>query len=463
MTKFSTPHRAGKLLNFTIALLLMVMVGCRKETFLENQENGVPTTKSVRHPETQEEIAVVERIKNLSGIMRKVLKNQDANQEIAAVIKGGYYSDESVKISDLLNYTQSPAYQTKSYKDLREKNGIKEGSFKAEYLKQMPQLIPMNDTWYFDDLVLYFPYSEMFDLPRNYTLVPGVVEADEWEGWIILDDSETTGIVNDNFAYQNPVLIITSGAEANLIMDCTTNPAWCNDPLPDPPGLNLRRVEVGWMRTKENFDRLIGFNKLNSGGNEMNFTRTSGYLHFTERGKIKDFAGPIIRIDFTRLDARNKTWIPIYTTIDPNWREDNLEQVFSCFELDGRGELKINGKLTTKVKAKVNLPGLGEVEVETNAEVQFEHVVVSEDQLFFSQPYTWNAYVGQVRNPILPNELRPIRNNRAFNLLPMPGFSFINFSSGSTRDNRYLPSGEFWSIVNLHSHVSITWPYQIIR
>lgn len=459
MTKSTAPY-VGRLVHLVIVFFFVATVGCRKEI---TQDDGVPNTKTVRQPETPEEIAIVESIKNLTGIMRKVLKNQDANHEIAAVIKGGYYSDERVKISDLLNYTQSPAYKTKSYKDLKEKNGIKEGSFKTEFQLQVPQSFLIKAPRYFDDLVLYFPYSEMFDLPRNYTLVAGVVETDEWEGWNILGDSETTCIVNDNFAYQKPVLIITSGAEANIIMDCSTNPAWCNDPLPDPPGLNVRRVSIGWMRTNDNFDRLIGFNKLNSGGNEINFRRTSGYLHFTERGRIKDFTG-VVGLNFTRLDAKNKTWLPIYTSIDPNWKEDDLQQAFSCFELDGRGELKINGKLTTKVKVKVNVPGLGEVEVETNAEVQFEHVVVSEDQLFFSQPYTWNAYVGEVRNPIKPNELRPIRNNRAFNLLPIPGFPFINFSSGSTRDNRYLPTGEFWNIVNLSAErVSITWPYQIVR
>jgi len=68
-----------------IAALLLTFA-CRKETLQENQENGVPTTKTVRYPETQEEIAVVKRIENLSEILRKVLKNRDANQEIAAVI-----------------------------------------------------------------------------------------------------------------------------------------------------------------------------------------------------------------------------------------------------------------------------------------------------------------------------------------------------------------------------------------
>lgn len=215
MTKSTAPD-AGMLVHLAFVLFFLATVGCRKEMI---QENGASTTKTVRYPETPEEIAVVERIKELSGILRKVLKNQDANQEIAAVIKGGYYSDESVKISDLLNYTQSPAYQTKSYKDLREKNGIKEGSFKAEFQQQIPQLIHIKAPRHFDDLVLYFPYSEIFDLPRNYTLVPGVVETNEWEGWNISGDSETTSIVNDNFAYQKPVLIITSGAEPDLTMD----------------------------------------------------------------------------------------------------------------------------------------------------------------------------------------------------------------------------------------------------
>jgi hypothetical protein len=218
--------------------------------------------------------------------------------------------------------------------------------------------------------------------------------------------------------------------------------------------LNLRRVEVGWIRAKTNKDKFIGFNSLNSGGNEVILTRTSGYLHFSERGKITNFAGPWVRVDFNRLDARNGTWKPWYQTIDPNWQEDNLQQVFSCFELDGRGEVKWTGKFTTKVKAKI----LGQ-EVEINGEVQFEHTAVSEDELFHAQPYTWNAYVGEARNPIKSNELKPIKNNQAFNWL----VPYVNFSSGSARDSKYLPTGEYWSIVNLGQLADMTWPYQIVR
>ena len=112
-----------------IAALLFTFA-CRKETLPENQENGVPTTKTVRYPETQEEIAVVKRIENLSGILRKVLKNRDAIREIAAVIKGGYYTDERVKISDLLNFNQSPAYKTKLYQNLKENMVLKKGHLK---------------------------------------------------------------------------------------------------------------------------------------------------------------------------------------------------------------------------------------------------------------------------------------------------------------------------------------------
>jgi hypothetical protein len=398
----------------------------------------------------------VKRIENLSDILRKVLKNRDANQEIAAVIKGGYYSDERVKISDLLNFSQSPAYKTKLYKDLKEKNGIKEGSFKAEYQKQMPQIITMSDSWYFDDLVLYFPYSEMFDLPRNYTLVPGVVETDEWEGWIILDDSETTGIVNDDFAYQNPVLIITSGASTDIRMDCTTNPNWCNDPLDPIPGLNLRRVEVGWICTKTNADNLIGFNKLNSGGNEVVIGRTDGYLRFDTDGHITEFKN-MMKFDFTRLDGRNKTWRPVYTMWDPNWVQGNHQQIMNCWEEDAKGTQEWGGKLTTTIKKKI-----AGAEVQVTGELTYKHTIKSQDKVYSQQPFSWNAYVGASRNPVHPlgYELKPIKNNAFWNYFL---FQYANFSSGSAKDKAYLPNGEYWSIVPLGDLANITWPYQIVR
>ena len=316
----------------------------------------------------------------------------------------------------------------------------------------------MNDSWYFDDLVLYFPYSEVHDLPKNFTLVPGVVETDEWEGWIILDDSETTGVVNDDFAYQNPVLIITSGAEPDLIMDCSINPAWCNDPLPPTPGLNVRRVEVGWICSKDNWDNFIGFNRLNSGGNEVMIGRTDGYLRFNTDGHITEFTN-VMRHDFTRLDGRNKIWRPIYTIWDSNWEERNTEQVMSCWEEDAVGVQEFGGKLNTTVKATI-----GVATVEVAGELTYKHTIKSQDKVSFQQVFSWNAYVASSRNPVSPlgKVLKPIKNNSGWMVLS-PWLRFVNLSNGSATDQAYLVNGESWTIVSLGDLSSITWPYQIVN
>lgn len=435
-----------------ILITISLASSCKKhDAMITEREQSI----KIRYPETAEEKQIVSRISEISDILKKVLRNKEANKEVGAIIKGGFYEDERVLIRDLLSPESSPAYQTDAVKKLN----FKKGAFKSEYNKFAPiqnNIIALNSSDdYLGDIAIYFPYSENFDLPEYITLTPALYEANEGYGFVILDDSEYRTDVNDDYAYRKPTFIITNGGDQVMC----ANPAWCNDPLPPIPGLNLRRVEIGWARTKENRDNLIGFNKNNCGGNEVAYGRGSGYLRHESNGLINDFTNLTV-LHFTRLDGRNKTWKANNNLIwDPNWKEDNNEQIFTVWEMDDDTKKEINGSITTTIKKTIN-----GADVSVTGTLGFKTTVISREPISHQQNWTWNAYVGTARNPMQPNKLKPIQNNALFNyLLGLPGILFMNFSNGEAQDTRFLPNGEAWPIVNLGYLSDITWPYQIVR
>jgi hypothetical protein len=444
-----------KLLQICAFIALFFLTACKKFDVTNNQSQ---TTKpKIRYPETAEEKQIVARISEISDILKKVCRNKDVNKEIAAVIKGGFYEDERVKIKDLLNPTTSRAYQTEEIK----KFTFKKGAFKAEFEKYAPapnsNVYLRTDNDYWGDITIYFPYSEMFDLPEYITLTPALYESNEGPGYVILDSSEFTQTVNDDYAYEHPTFIVTNGAQE---VQCV-NPAWCNRPLDSIPNLNVRRVEIGWARTNENLDYLIGIDSRNSGGNEIVAARTSGYLRYDTDGQITTFENTK-DWSFNRLDGRNKRWKPLYLLFDSDWKQDNYEQVFSFFEEDSRGEIKFSGKLETTVKAVIN-----GVTIEQKKTLSYEHTIKNEDRALVSEKFSWNAYVASARNAITPTLLTPIRNNGFFNFITsgLVGTyaGFFAFGNGAAQDTRFLPNGEAWSVINFGKAASVTLPYQIVR
>ncbi len=433
-----------------ILIAVSLAYACKKYEGISTEEE---TSTKIRYPETAEEKQIVARISEISEILKKVFKNKEATKEVSALIKGGFYEDERILIKDLLFPESSPAYQTEAIKKLN----FKKGAFRSEFYKYTQNnTITLNSTDdYFGDIAIYFPYSEMFNLPEYITLTPALYEANEGYGFVILDDTEYRTDVNDDYAYKNPTFIITYGGDQIMCSD----PAWCNDPLPPLPGLNLRRVEIGWARTKENRDNLIGFNKNNSGGNEVAYGRGSGYLRHENNGIITDFTN-IQVLHFTRLDGRNKTWKANNNLVwDANWKENNNEQIFTVWEMDDDTKKEISGSITTTIKKTIN-----GAEASVTGTLGFKTTVISREPISHQQNWTWNAYVGTARNPIQPNKLKPIQNNAFFNyLLGLPGILLMNFSNGEAQDIRFLPNGEAWPIVNLGYLSDITWPYQIVR
>jgi len=227
--------------------LALLLLSCSKNTDTLSQKENI-TSKKIRYAETAEEKQLVARIAELSEILKYVCKNKEANKEIAAVIKGGFYEDERVKIEDLLRPESSPAYKTEALKKLT----FRKGSFKEEFAKHSAaannSISTRSTDDYLGDIAIYFPYSEMFQLPEYITLTPALYESNEGDGFVILENSEYRTDVNDDYAFENPTYIVTNGAEQ---VDCT-DPAWCNPPLDPVPELNLRRVQIGWARSKVN-------------------------------------------------------------------------------------------------------------------------------------------------------------------------------------------------------------------
>jgi hypothetical protein len=414
------------------ACISLLFFACKKNVESVNQLDNLHNAYSKkREARTVEEVKIVNDIKKITPILKELYKNKNVLDEINSAIQSGYYVEEQVKLSDLLYPDNSNLYKSKTVKN--------KGLFSTEYRRLFdkmygsPSQINNNSLTgngngldgYLENfnLGIYFPYSENFIQVEinQVTLTPTQYEADFGEGFIFDHNTNnfTQVVVNDFYAYSNPVHIITFLDNVAISNNTQQNPSL----LTTPPQTNpqLLRVFHGFGRLTRQLDPLIGF--INSGGSEMVVGRISGYLERVD-GHVKDFKGDLARLHYTRKAIKEHRWVRTYSIWDPHWRVDDKEQAYCAYEEDNSGSTKFSGKIKTKLASGVE------------GEIGFEVTVKTEDGL--------QAQVKQNRNDYLTTA----RQDQGHGFLSNPA------------DNTFLTSG-FWPIYNGGSSTnwSWTWPY----
>jgi len=419
-----------KIKNYVLAFVAIFFIGCKKNVDsanqLDNQQTSYATKREAR---TAEEIKIVNDIKKITPILKELYKNENVLEEINSAIQSGYYIEEQVKLSDLLYPDNSSLYNAKTVKN--------RGIFSIEYRRLFdkmygsPEQIRTNSLTgngsQFDgylenfNLGIYFPYAENFMQVEinQVALTPTQYEADFGEGFIFDRNTNdfTQVIVNDLYAYSNPVHIITFLDNVEISNSTQQNP-----PLPTTPSNpQLLRVFHGFGRLTKQLDPLIGFS--NSGGSEIVVGRISGYLERAD-GHVKDFKGDLAKLHYTRKAIREHRWVRTYSIWDAHWKVDDQEQVYCVYEEDNTGSQKFSGKVKSKLASGLE------------AEIGFEVNVKSEDRI--------QAQLKQGRSDYLITA----RQDQGHGFLTNPA------------DNTFLTSG-FWPIYNGGSGTnwSWTWPF----
>ncbi|WP_299289748.1 hypothetical protein [uncultured Mucilaginibacter sp.] len=343
-------------------------------------------------------------MEKVTEIVKEVYKNKEAIKEVNAAIIAKIYTDQSILLKDMIYPGEGLLTTSKSFKKLSSDLNIQAGTFSkafwvevakkndTEFNSFLTALKPGNDSkdklnqkkvqnlkandydpnQYQglppDGVSLYYPYAEQyinpFDNSGNYSpstsVMTATAEADEGYGWQPIYDSNgnmgyTQVVINDDYAYANPTLIIgINGIEP--LSETITNGVEAAFP-PGPPvtifGLTrtVRKVFVGDVRvSKHQYDHFISFSG-NGGGSEIRFTRASGYLKVID-GQVQPTADVFLvngPYNVSRGDIRNSRWVNWTATWDADWQQDNLEQNLAIYEDDNTSSSTLNLSVTTTV------------------------------------------------------------------------------------------------------------------
>jgi hypothetical protein len=467
--KHQNSTRKG-LLSLFLILSLFTIFSCRKEVNVNK-----PETPDAVFPITDKEKQRVEVLKEVASILKEVYKKPKAYYEVNATIYSGYYEDETVLLKDLLTPQTSALYQTEKFKSFK----AFPGEFKKEFFNQLnkadyPELKKamgyqpvQNNSRIQDEYVdtsreifsnsygasIYFPYSE--DFGSNFTpayfdnintdpfgnlatVIPADREADSAPGekpyrhktydengeliWEILYDPVT---VDDGFAEIFPVHIVGVGVEPARILPV----------LPPIITAPTFRVFHGWSRLTHQYDKLISFTG-NGGGSEVKVQRISGYLQFQNQ-QVTSFAGDLISVDYKRKEINKKYWKRVYGVWDPDWKVDNLEQVYAAWEDDTQGTKTFSGSLSTTLRDSI-----GGVGVTVTGQIGFSIQVITQDELITQRKQDRYSY------------FRDALNDQGWGFqMCQPGWCGY--------DDTFLPANTYWPKYDEGTNWGYTWPYKV--
>lgn len=385
-TTLSALVRDTRYLAGAVLLISMLYASCARE--LPEPRPGVAASGEQRKPSTEAEIALVERIKDVSAVLKSVYKDPAVVAEVNAAITSGYYEDERVILADLLNPAQSPLYRFLEQRKIETgKPGgpVRWGAFSEAFRAAAPGVLgtrsaselfsaasgivaainavtsppepvslrgerPESRQLPGNAISIYYPYSEDFSPQDRPLVVPATVEAD----WVDVPDPACTKAhrhdgehcirirVDESYVLKNPVHIIGSGAETSA---AASHPVG----LPALRSFTPDLIYLGKVRCTRQYDRLISFTG-NGGGSELKFVRGEAYIMMNDDQQVTDTEFDVITVYFRRKDIRKEREKDVYTIWDPHWEAGRTEQVFGIYEEDTRGEREFSGSIKTEVK-----------------------------------------------------------------------------------------------------------------
>lgn len=419
-----------------IGLFGAIICSCQK-----NVNPGKPVS-TVRLPANEKEKELVENIKKIELVLRKIYTDPAVTAEVNAAIKCGYYGEEAVKLYDLLHPESSLLYRSEKFKNLK----VKSGAFNARFEEAIGGTVAdgasqRSGADYFKDhgITIYFPYSEDFTNPRGseITLVAADRDADEGPGNKpngTNADGSTRYVqvtVDDDYAAVSPTHII--GVVDKFLDDESI------DSLPPPAG-TVDRVFHGYSRLANNYDKLISFSG-NGGSSDMKIARISGYLQVQSQ-HVANFTGDVVSVDYSRRNVKKKIWKRVYSVWDPDWTTANNEQVYAVWEEDTEGDKTFTGSLSTTL-----LLNAFDSTQTVQGNIGFSVSVRTQDEVLTQRKISRYAYFRTATQD----------QGGGFNMC----YSFCGGGSANPcMDNTFLASG-YWPIWDCGTDWKYLWPYRI--
>lgn len=293
---------------------------------------------------TTEQIKLKENLNSIALTVLDIADSKEIFSEIHSAVNVSLTTglDEQYRFKDILYPSESKIPSLKSSKTsdfgTKFKNAIQTNSLKSSLLTDIETFI-LNE-----DVQIYWPYSEEWDgVTEPVITFDPIVDADENIGFRKVTQQDgsiriDTVIVNDDYAFENPVWIINfcESDESEIESKAKSSPVKSSS--------HIHQLSIGWVKSTKHYDNIF------RGGDEYKFMIIGGKI--TSMNTAEAFEG-IQSINISRKDIRKKNWKKFYYELDDNWKvsidDKEMGRKFGLIEFDKRKstrELKFEPKVT---------------------------------------------------------------------------------------------------------------------
>ncbi|WP_346236038.1 hypothetical protein ABDK00_017490 [Niabella insulamsoli] len=359
-------------------------------------------------------------IQKVTNVLREVYEEPQTALLMREVLRSRTVGDKAVYLRDLIDADRSSLKENKLLMAALKDKGVSLSTFASNFSQKVSKtndvqlqafvnnlkaatsvktvqrsVNPTTYSYYenqanggLHELTIYEPYPFEESTDEVYgsllpTLVAATADADEGIGYRPVYNSNNQllrydeVLVNDDYAEQNPTLIIgVNGIEPDIVDNAGIPVSY--DPgtpivVPNLPRRVLK-VDIGEVTCTKQYDALISFTG-NGGGSEIRFTRADAYLKVQDGQVLADnflTPGPS---SISRKDIRKKRAVTFSAEWDGDWEVDNLQQFMAVYEEDNANTAEIGGKLTTTMKISDSV-GIG-------TEGNFKITYKSKDEIIY--------------------------------------------------------------------------------
>lgn len=426
---------------FLAVPILMLAFSCQEN------EQVLPSNEVVNQDEQAKLKSLESKLRHLALVMTDVLKESGTKELIQEGVNSNYYVDERILFEDLMNVEKSIALRDYAQK-MPKSRTFKEAFIAVYAAKQYYKAKEHENYWGKSSIDLmdfleqnpvsiYYPYHEKEanralmardDMSGVTISFNTVEEKDSNIGYFIdADQSVTEVVVDDNYARQNPTLILTvEGIERDEFVNPdypgtggssgggtgggSTQPSIPlypspNQPAPqleyegevntdkcptcpDVPSDKVHLIRLAEARVTTQLDPLFGLK--NSGGSEVFFIRAESFLTNPFNPTIQAGGAAFPLKHFTRQAIDEERWEAHRIDLDTDWAVQQTQHVFGAIEFDNHTDVSVRGTVEFTIFS-----------LDVELDIDFEARIGSKNQTLYQVDMNRTAYFvnSQTTNP----------------------------------------------------------------
>lgn len=356
-----------------IVTLLVMFPSCKKDS------NGVELKKMTIQTRvlSSDEKNLVEKMKYASIALKETMKKDKElsglfKDEIQVLYKKSNWK-EAFSFKQLLN-PQEPVFKSLKVGKTSGVSSKLSEKFTAGFMRNLKsvskglKIAALIDVQLdmVDGLQVYYPYSDEFagtPTPNyTYTYDPLTNDAENY-GWVYdaATDQDVQVIVNDEYAYHHPTLIVMQ----EDIADAT--PIEIDAPNNATQQGNINQLNIGSVKCDEQYGELF------TGGPDLRFlVFLPGDIEKSYTTANQVFAGKseVPPICLSRGNVRKHQWVEENLTFLSNWRPEYITTHWGIYEDDSHNWLNGGSTVTFDTKGTYKPKDLPEVSADFKIEVK---------------------------------------------------------------------------------------------